>query len=226
MTHIRYADRREAGRLLAARLLAIGDRPDVVLGLAPGGVPVALEIAIALAAPLDVFVVRPLPLPGDATATMGVIAAGGVRVLDRSTIAEHDVAPGVIDDVARREAIELARLEQAYRAGRRARKMTGRAILVADDGLTPRARWEGTVDALAAYRPARVIVALPVASREVQDAVRRKVSRVACLELLDDAEVTNVYPGDLEPISARDVRASLAEAEEHRQKPRDRAALG
>jgi len=221
-----FRDRREAGRRLAARLRECGAPPDLVLGLAPGGVPVALEIAGALAAPLDVFAVRPLSLPGDDRTAVGAIAAGGVRVLDRSIIAEREVATGVIDEVARTAAMELARLERAYRGNRRARRITGRTVLIADDGLTPAQQLSAALEALAAYRPSRIIVTLPVTSPETEQMLKGKVARVVRLELRESANLAAAYADDLEPVSAREVRGLLGEAEERRPRPRDRAALG
>jgi putative phosphoribosyl transferase len=224
-TGARFGDRREAGRRLATRLREGVAAADVVLGLAPGGVPVALELAVALGAPLDVFVVRPLPVPGDERTAMGAIAAGGVRVLDRSVLDERDVAAGAIEDVARREAVELARLERSYRGHRRARRITGRTVLLADDGLTTTADLRAAIDALAVYRPSRVMVALPVTSPETEAMLKGKASRVISVELREPASVASVYPEDLDAVSARDVRALLGEAEERRPRPRDRAAL-
>lgn len=210
--------------MLGTKLRACGSPPDVVLGLAPGGVPVALEIALALGSPLDVFVVRSLPWPGEEDKTMGVIAAGGVRVLDRSIVAERDVAAGVIDEVARQQAMELARLERSYRGHRRPRRITGRAVVLADDGLTPAGPLVSAVEALSAYRPSRVIVALPVISLEAEALLQGKASRVVRLELRDASNLACVYPEVLGPVPPREVRALLREADE--QRPRPRAALG
>jgi putative phosphoribosyl transferase len=122
--------------------------------------------------------------------------------------------------------VELARLERSYRGHRRARKITGRTVLLADDGLTTTAELRAAVEALTAYRPSRVMVALPVTSPETEAMLKGKASRVISVELREPANVASVYPEDLDAVSPRDVRALLGEAEERRPRPRDRAALG
>src|SRR5712671_3545608 len=131
-----YADRRDAGRQLAAALSDYAGRPDLlVLALPRGGVPVAYEVARALAAPLDVFLVRKLGVPGREELAMGAIASGGTRVLNRPVIDHLGVTDDDIEAVARAEADVLARRERAYRAGREPRAVAGATVIVVDDGL-------------------------------------------------------------------------------------------
>jgi putative phosphoribosyl transferase len=224
-TRNRFSDRHEAGRLLGARLRAYADKPDVlVLGVPPGGVVVAAEVAASLRAPLDVFVVRELPVPGAGSVSMGAIAAGGVRVLNERWLAGREVALGVVDEIARREAIELARLERAYRGTCQARKMTGRTVVLIDDGFTPAARLVDSSDALRAYRPARIVVALPIVAADVLDELCRREHDVIYVELSQGADPRTAFPDDLAPVSAKEVRSLLASAAIH-EEPRHRAPL-
>src|SRR5262245_15211281 len=116
---MRFRDRREAGRMLATRLSAYAGRPDlVILALPRGGVPVAAEVARALHAPLDVFLVRKLGVPGHPELAMGAIASGGIRVLNEDLIASLNIPADAVDRAAARERLELERREQAYRSSR------------------------------------------------------------------------------------------------------------
>src|SRR5437660_2231913 len=145
----RFRDRREAGQVLADRLTAYAGRPDVlVLALPRGGVPVAVEVAHALGAPLDVYVVRKLGVPGQEELAMGAIATGGVRVLNDEVVAALHIPEVTIAAVAAREAQELARREQLYRGTRPAPAVRGRMVLVVDDGLATGATMRAAVAAL------------------------------------------------------------------------------
>src|SRR5919197_2315544 len=131
-----FRDRREAGRLLAGRLKAYANRPDVlVLALPRGGVPVAYEVARALHAPLDVFLVRKLGVPGHEELAMGAIASGGVRVLNEDVVRMLRISDDVIDAVAAEERQELERRERTYRGNRPAPHVRGRTVILVDDGL-------------------------------------------------------------------------------------------
>jgi predicted phosphoribosyltransferase len=131
-----YKDRREAGVDLAGQLRQFADRRDVVvLALPRGGVPVAYEVARALHAPLDVFLVRKLGVPGHRELAMGAIASGDVRVLNEDVVRWYRIPEEVIDEVAREEQAELERRESAYRAGRSPVEVSDRVVLLVDDGL-------------------------------------------------------------------------------------------
>jgi predicted phosphoribosyltransferase len=212
-----FRDRSEAGRLLAERVaLVVGTEGVLVLGLPRGGVAVASEIARRLGAPLDVFVVRKLEVSDASSArkrkvAVGVIAAGGVRVLDSTTIEKLEIPLGKVEEAARAEALELARLERYYRGHRQSPKMMGREIVLVDDGLSPAPSLRAAADALAAYRPARVVVALPAASADVCADIRERVGTVICARPTETAGVAaNLYED--ESISNREVRHLLAEA--------------
>src|SRR3954465_8514857 len=160
-----FQDRTDAGRQLAAKLAAYAGQPDVlVLALPRGGVPVAYEVAEALGASLDVFLVRKLGVPGQEELAMGAIASGGVRVLNEEVIDALGIPGAVIDAVAADEQLELERRERAYRDGRPAPEVHGRTVILVDDGLATGSTMRAAVAALRQLQPARVVVAVPVAA--------------------------------------------------------------
>jgi putative phosphoribosyl transferase len=169
-----YRDRHHAGVELASRLSHLKGREDVVvLALPRGGVPVAYEMARALEAPLDVFLVRKLGVPGHRELAMGAIASGGVRVVSPDVVSWYSISDEVIDDVAREEQVELERRELAYREGRSPVELRDRVVLLVDDGLATGASMRAAVEAVRARGPARIVVAVPVGSpdtcREFED---------------------------------------------------------
>jgi putative phosphoribosyl transferase len=179
---MRFRDRTDAGRILAARLSANANRADlVVLALPRGGVPVAAEVARALAAPLDVFVVRKLGVPGHPELAMGATASGGIRVLNEDLIAALDIAREDVDRAASRESVELQRRDRLYRGQRERPPLRGRTIILVDDGLATGATMEAAVVALRAEQPARIIVAAPVAARESAERLTRIADEVVCV---------------------------------------------
>jgi predicted phosphoribosyltransferase len=176
-----FRDRREAGRLLAAKLTAYANRPDViVLALPRGGVPVADEVARALGAPLDVFVVRKLGVPGSEELAMGAVATGGVRVLNDQLVNRLGIPDHLIDAVAVREGQELARRERLYRGGRPPLDVRDRTVILVDDGLATGATMHAAIAALRQLHPARIVVAVPTASPETYEEMRAEVDDVIC----------------------------------------------
>ncbi len=170
----RFRDRAEAGQRLARELTEYADRDDVlVLGLPRGGVPVAFEVAQALDAPLDIFLVRKLGVPGHRELAMGAIASGGVRVMNQDVLQQLLVSEEAIDAVAAREREELERREQAYRGDRPRPDVTGKTVLLVDDGLATGASMRAALAALRERDPARIVVAVPTAPprtcREFED---------------------------------------------------------
>src|SRR6266851_6754831 len=156
-----FRDRRDAGRVLASLLDRYRDRPDViVLGLARGGVPVGYEVAAALGAPLDVFLVRKLGVPGREELAMGAIASGGVVVINDDVVRGLGIAPEIIEQVAEREGRELLRREQAYREGRPFPEIAGKVVIVVDDGLATGSSMRAAVEVLRRLGPARIVVAV------------------------------------------------------------------
>src|SRR5438132_1420315 len=155
----KFHDRAEAGKLLARELERYAHRHDViVLGLPRGGVPVAFEVARALAAPLDVFLVRKLGVPGHPELAMGAMASGGIRVLNDDLIRELGIPSSAIEQVAGRERVELERREQAYRGGRAFPPLRDRKVILVDDGLATGATMEAAVRAARQESAARIIV--------------------------------------------------------------------
>ena len=176
-----FRDRREAGRVLAGLLAHHRDRPRViVLGLPRGGVPVAYEVATALGAPLDVFLVRKLGVPGHEEVAMGAIASGGTLVLNDDVVRGLGIGPEVVRQVAEREGRELLRREQAYRQGRPAPELAGATVIVVDDGLATGASMRAAIQALRRLRPARIVVAVPAAPESTCRELEALVDEVVC----------------------------------------------
>src|SRR5438309_3566121 len=176
-----FRDRRDAGRLLAEKLAAYATRPDVlVLALPRGGVPVAYEIARRLGAPLDVFVVRKLGVPGHEELAMGALASGGVRVLNEDLIRELGIPEPVIEAATNREQNELDRRERAYRGTRPSPDLRGKTVVLVDDGLATGNTMRAAVEAVRAQHPERIIVAVPVAARASCEELAEVADEVLC----------------------------------------------
>lgn len=179
---MRFRDRREAGRMLADRLSTLsGMQQLMVLGLPRGGIPVAAEVAEGLHAPLDAICVRKLGVPGHEELAMGAIASGGVRVQDDAALSMYGVPATVVDRVAEDEAFELARRERCYRDGRPAPDLTGRIVILVDDGLATGATMRAAVRAARQQHPARVIVAIPVAPKDAVALLKQEADQVVVL---------------------------------------------
>ena len=176
-----FADRRDAGRVLAGLLTKYANRDDVlVLALPRGGVPVAFEVAHALRAPLDVFIVRKLGVPGHEELAMGAIATGGVRVLNEDVVGALSLSTTVSDAVAAREEKELERRERIYRGARTPPDVRERTVILVDDGLATGSTMRAAVAALRKQRPARIVVAVPVAAAETCEEFKTEVDETVC----------------------------------------------
>jgi putative phosphoribosyl transferase len=176
-----FQDRTEAGRLLAKRLSCYAGNPDVlILALPRGGVPVAYEVAKALRAPLDVFVVRKLGVPGHEEFAMGAIASGGVCVLNEDVVQALRIPPRVIEAVAAQELRELARRERCYRGDRPAPDVRGRTVILVDDGLATGSTMRAAVAALRRLGPAQIVVAVPTAAPDVCEEFRHEADDCVC----------------------------------------------
>ncbi len=176
-----FRDRIEAGQILARHLQAYKNRPDtLVLAIPRGGVPVAYEVARELNAPLDVFIVRKLGVPGHEELGMGAIATGGVRILHEGIVRELGIPQRVIDAVSEREQGELERREQLYRGDRPSPRIEGRTVIVVDDGLATGSSMKAAVQALRQQRPARLIVAVPTAPAETCNHLKEIADEVVC----------------------------------------------
>ena len=205
-----FADRREAGRVLATRLSEYVGRSDViVLALPRGGVPVAFEVAQALGAPLDVFVVRKLGLPGQEEFAMGALASGGVRILDEETIRLAGVSAEELRWVTEFEQAELERRERRYRGDRPFPDLTGRTVILVDDGLATGATMRAAVTALRQEGPARVVVAVPVAARETCDAFREIADDIVCAMTPERFRAVGLWYSDFSQTTDEEVHELL-----------------
>jgi putative phosphoribosyl transferase len=176
-----YRNRSEAGKRLAAKLKTYADRNDVlVLALPRGGVPVAFEVAKELGAPLDVFLVRKLGLPGHEELAMGAIATGGVRVLNDDVVDYMEVSDVVIDAIAAIELEELERRERVYRDDRPEPDVRGKTVILVDDGLATGSTMRAAASALRQLNPVRIVVAVPVSARQTCDEYRMGVDEIIC----------------------------------------------
>jgi putative phosphoribosyl transferase len=208
-----FRDRTEAGRVLAEQLSAYADRPDViVLALPRGGVPVGYEVAQGLHAPLDVFLVRKLGVPGHEELAMGAVATGGVRVLNEQVVRALHIPEQVIDAVARWELEELARRERLYRGDRPPPDVHGRTVILVDDGLATGATMLAAVRALRQQHPARIVVAVPIASRDTCELLRDEVDDVICAATPDPFYAVGLWYENFEQLTDEEVRELLARA--------------
>lgn len=210
-----YTNRREAGAELARRLEHLAHRNDlVVLALPRGGVPVGYEVARALGAPLDVFLVRKLGLPGHRELAMGAIASGGVRVLNDDVVAWYRVPESIIDEAAREEQAELERRERVYREGRPAVELADRVVLLIDDGLATGSTMKAAVQAVRARRPSRIVVAVPVGAADTCRAFQAIADEVVCARVPDRFNAVGQWYRDFSQTTDDEVRALLHERPE------------
>src|ERR1700738_3523807 len=206
-----FRDRREAGRLLAAKLSGYANRPDVlVLALPRGGVPVAYEVARALGAPLDVFVVRKLGVPGYEELAMGAVATGGVRVLNEEIVERLSIPNHLIDAVTAHEQQELSRRERLYRGGRPLPRVRDRTVILVDDGLATGATMHAAIEALRQLRPARIVVAGPPAAPQTCEELRAKVDDVICAITPEPFHAVGLWYQDFSQTTDQEVRDLLA----------------
>jgi len=208
-----FADRAEAGRALGARLAELlGDfdrRPLLVLGLPRGGVVVAAEVARALSAPLDAYVVRKLGLPGQPELAMGAIAGGGMLVRNEDVISRAGVSAADLDRVVTEERAELERRERAYRGDRAPVAPTGRLVIVVDDGLATGATARAALRAVRAAAPAAVVLAVPVAPRRTVAELAGDADRLVVLAQPRPFTAVGHYYRDFSPSTDDQVRAVL-----------------
>jgi predicted phosphoribosyltransferase len=206
-----FRDRHEAGRTLAQKLTNYAGRDDVlVLALPRGGVPVAYEVARALGAALDVFIVRKLGVPGHEELAMGAIATGGVRVLNRSVVDAARIPQSEIDRVTAIEDAELRRRERQYRGSRSPPDVRGRVAILVDDGLATGSTMRAAAAALRRQDPAEIVVAVPVASEETCDEFRSEVDRIVCARTPEPFYAVGVWYEDFTQTSDDEVRSLLA----------------
>ena len=210
---MRFKNRTEAGRLLAAKLLHNSGAPGLlVLALPRGGVPVAYEVAKALRAPLDIFLVRKLGVPGHEEYAMGALATGGVRILNPDAVQHLGISEDVIEKVVAKEKAELERREREYRGSRPVPELRGRTVIIVDDGLATGSTMRAAVAALRQRQPARIIVAVPVSPPSAVEDLQRQADEVVCVIMPDDFYAVGQWYVDFEQTSDDDVRACLRQA--------------
>jgi putative phosphoribosyl transferase len=219
-----FRDRADAGRRLAERLSGYAGRQGLlVLALPRGGVPVAYEVARALGAPLDIFLVRKLGAPGHVELAMGAIASGGVRVVNQDVVRYLNVPEEVIDAVAMEEQQELERREHAYRGERPAPDVGGRTVILVDDGLATGSTMRAAATALRRHAPARIVVAVPVAAPQTCDEFRAEVDDIVCALTPEPFQAVGLWYQDFSQTTDEEVRDLLERATPGRQRA---ASLG
>jgi putative phosphoribosyl transferase len=210
---MRFHDRKEGGRLLAERLSRYAGRDDVlVLGLPRGGVPVAYEVARALRAPLDVFVVRKLGVPGQPELALGAVASSGVRVLNEEVVAAVGLDEQAIEQVSERELAEVARREREYRGARAPPELRGKVVILVDDGLATGASMRAAALAARQLGPKQVVVAVPVAADQTCDEFRDHVDEVVCAFTPEPFYAVGLWYENFEQTNDEEVRQLLQEA--------------
>ena len=206
-----FKDRTEAGRFLAQKLEGYANDPNVVvLALPRGGVPVAYEVAQALKAPLDIFVVRKLGVPGYDELAMGAIATGGIRILNPRVLDYLDISNDMIDLVVAREERELQRRERLYRDTRPAIDVRGRTVIIVDDGMATGSTMRAAVRALRQQKPEKIIVAVPVGARETCESFAKEVDTMCvCAITPEPFDGVGLWYRDFEQTSDEQVRQLL-----------------
>lgn len=209
----RYEDRRHAGQVLAEALKHYKGRSHLeILALPRGGVPVGYEVARALGAPLEVFIVRKLGVPGYEELAMGAIASGGAQVLSRPLILRLGIPEKAIASAIAREREELARRERVYRGERAPLQLEGKTVILVDDGLATGSTMRAAAAGLQALKPARLVVAVPVAARETCEELAGEVDEVVCAATPDPFVSVGSWYEDFTQTEDDEVHALLAQS--------------
>lgn len=217
MEGLLFRDRTEAGQRLALELVRYRDQPDVlVLALPRGGVPVAYEVAESLNAPLDVFVVRKLGVPGQKELAMGAIATGGVRAINYDVVEGLGIPDDVIGAVAAEEQREVERRDQLYRRGHPRPSIQGQIVILVDDGIATGSTMKAGIAALQAQHPARIVVAVPVAPASTCEELRSGVDELVCLAQPEYFYAVGQWYRDFRQISDDEVQDLLRQAWERK----------
>ena len=214
--NMRFHDRVEAGQLLAKKLACYRKQPNVlVLGLPRGGVPVAAEVARELEAPLDVFIVRKLGLPGHEELAMGAIATGGIRVLNPDVVESLRIPHTVIEAVAANEQRELVRREQAYRDDLPAPDVQGKTVIIVDDGIATGSTMLAAVAALRKLHAGRIVVAAPTVARTTFFEIQKVVEEIVAVVAPESFRGVGEWYEDFSQTSDDEVRQILVQANAH-----------
>jgi predicted phosphoribosyltransferase len=214
---MRFKNRIEAGKKLAEKLRMYADQPDTLaLALPRGGVPTAYAVAETLHIPLDVFLVRKLGVPGNEELAMGAIASGGVRVLNQDVVSYLNIPAAAIEEVSAREMKELERRERAYRGHRSQPEISGKTIILVDDGMATGTTMRAAVAALREHQPKRIVVAAPVAARTTCEAFEGMADDIVCI--CDDTPesffAVGLWYEDFTQTTDEEVREYLSRADE------------
>ena len=205
-----FKDRYDAGRQLAQLLTAFANRSDtIVLGLARGGVPVAYEVASTLDAPLDVFVVRKLGVPGHEELAMGAIASGGEIVLNKEVIQDRHISDEQIEHVVVHERVELSRRERRYRNGNPAPSIKDRTALLIDDGLATGSTMRAAAIAIRMQEPKQIVVAVPISDPGVCENFRELVEEIICIVTPEPLYAVGIWYRDFAPTTDDEVSELL-----------------
>ena len=208
-----FRDRVDAGGKLARELFRYARRNDViVLALPRGGVPVAFQVAEALDAPLDVFLVRKLGTPGQEELAMGAIASGGIRVLNEDVVRSFRISDKAIESATAREQLELERRERAYRGDRPMPELKNKTVILVDDGLATGTTMRAALKALGKSGSARTIVAVPTAPRDVCDELRNEADEVVCATTPEPFWAIGAWYEDFTQTTDEEVRSLLEKA--------------
>ena len=212
-----FKDREEAGRILASKLSKYADQKPIVLGLPRGGVPVAFEVAKALKAPLDVYVVRKLGVPGHEELAMGAIASGDVRVLNKPVVENLRISEAAIETETRKEQEELKRRELLYRGKRPPLDVSNRTVVLVDDGIATGSTIKAAIAALKKQKAGRIVVAVPVAPASTIDELKTEVDEVICVSTPEFFYAISLWYDEFPQTSDEEVRELLKKAETKKQ---------
>lgn len=210
-----FGDRVDAGRRLAEKLRAYANREDVVvLGIPRGGVPVAFEVAAALNAPLDVFLSRKLGVPGQEELAFGAVATGGVRVLDQELIEAVGISKQEIEQITQKVRAELERRERVYRGARPPFNLEGKVAILIDDGIATGSSMRAAINALRQLKPARVVVAVPVAPLSTCNRLKSDVDELICVHMPESFYAIGQFYADFSQVADEEVTNLIHRAEQ------------